>query len=282
MRIVPLLFCFITSIFSFLNAQNCRVFTLENSGEKGRLLRTEIYENDLLVKLNNFNEVGDLSFTITHKYNDDKALTERIQTYKGQYEFDLIRQYTYDTEGRKIGELFGNNRTGKWGSYRFSYNMYNDLDTIFIYQKNGDLTHLRVFDLQYDSLNNKTVEAVRYIDLEEEESSVEKIFSYQINAKENSELTLTKDAKGELVSSEKIYFNNFEKPIKSIYKYGDSEELIVVSKYNERQNLLQMEDFENGRSVLITKYVYDEKGRRTKKIYLHENGKKNGEIYEWY
>lgn len=279
MRFLFLLAVFLNTLNVF--AQNCRVFALTQAGEKGILLRTEIYREEQLLTLNSFDDKGNLAFTLKHEYTDSGQLSGRVQTFKGEHEFDLIRRYTYDDTGRKTGELFGNNRTGKWGSYRYSYNANDDLDTIFIYQKNGDLTHLRVFDIEYDEEKRKIRETVSFVELEIEEVRVEKIFTYAYNQAARSMLTMTLDAEGNFISSEEIQKNPDRRILKSILKYGE-DELVIRNYYDSQGRLARTEDRAQDKLVLTTRYGYDARGKLLSKTFIHAKGKKNGEIYEWY
>jgi len=182
MRLI--LFCFWLLLSLQNQAQIYRVHEIQENGSQGRLLRVETYQNGHLIQSDNYQPNGEIAFTITQKYEND-LLIERIKTMKIDHEFDLIRQFNYDFEGRKVGELFGNNRTGKWGSFRFIYNAQGDIEMVSIYEKNGDLSRKGIYTYTYDTEGRKTTETRRDMDIETEDITYSNSYTYEYSTNSN-------------------------------------------------------------------------------------------------
>lgn len=133
-----------------LHAQTARVYRLDANGQRANLLRTETYENGRLLKKVSYLPDGRKHKGYTYEYDARGNVTEEIKTNLDGHEWDHIRQYEYDDQDRRIGQLHGNNLTGKWGSKRFLFDGNDHLETIKHYRKNGRHYKDTRFQNQYD------------------------------------------------------------------------------------------------------------------------------------
>ena len=265
-------------LFFFLQnqAQIYRIYEIQEDGSMGRLIRVETYEDGHLVQSDNYQPNGKIAFTITQKY-ESGLMTKQIKTMKIDHEFDLIWEYTYDFEGRKIGELFGNNRTGKWGSFRFVYNAQSDIETVLIYEKNGDLSRKGIYTYVYDAQGRKTSEVRRDIELETEDVKYSNSIIYEYSSDSNEIKTIEKDVDENIVCTDIIIKNKQGKlTSKTIQMVGFSTTQIKYFYQNNR--LVKEEEYRNGKRSLTTTYRYFSGGQLREKKYRYANGKFGGEI----
>ncbi len=263
-----------------LNAfgQAVKVYEIKQNGARGVLNRTEIYRNNQLIQLNQFDEERQLNFVIKKTYNTQNQLVKEVKTFKKGHEYDLITEYYYDSEGRKSGILRGNNLTGKWYSEGYSYNPQNDVDTIFYYQKNGDLTKIRVFQYEYDNQSRKTKMTRTDIDLEMDEELSQSSFFYEYNGQGFSQKTIEKDENGTTNFMELLTNTSFDKPKTIILELKGVPTMKTDYSYNSRQKLLRTIDYENGTRTMTTTYKYNSRGKKIEERFKTKSGY-GGEIY---
>lgn len=271
-----LLFLLLNNI---VTAQTFRVFEITPAGKLGSLLRTETYVADHLVRSQHYAADGTLHYEVNYDYDAAGHLTDRVQTFKKDHEFDLIRQYDHDEQGRKIGELFGNNRTGKWGSYRFNYNPQGDLDTVFVYQKNGELSNLRTFDITYDTTNRKVSERIDHVDLDPEETERGLTFNYQYSADGRTTTVTEIDAQGQVNSVETTTLNEQGKPTTVTITMRAEPPLKTQYRYNQRGYVIEIREFTDNKPSLTTTQQFNDQGIRVEKKYRFADGTYGGERY---
>lgn len=275
---ITILLCFCLLITVQIQGQSYHVYEIQEDGSQGRLLRIETYQNGYLVQSDNYQSNGKIAFTLTQKYEND-LMTSRIKTMKIDHEFDLIREYTYDIEGRKIGELFGNNRTGKWGSFRFTYNGQGDIETVLIYEKNGDLSRKGIYTYEYDVQERKTSEARRDIDLETDDLTHSNSFTYEYSSNLNQTKTIEKDPDGNVVFTELLTKNsNQQASSKTIQMAGFLP--ATIKYFYENNRVVKEEEYRKGKLTLTTTYHYFSDGQLMEKKYRYANGKFDGEIWK--
>ncbi|MEM6320888.1 MAG: hypothetical protein AAF960_24695 [Bacteroidota bacterium] len=262
-----------------LSAQTYQVFEWTPTEGQGPILRLETYENDQLTQTKFFGEQTRLTSTIRWAYNDLGLLKERKQTFYETTEYDLIRQYTYDDEGRKIGELFGNNRTGKWGSFRYSYNANGDVDTIAVYQKNGDLTDYRIMEYTYDSTGRKTIERRLHQKASSGKVTVKTIIEYNYPDSRTVKTTF-KDADGQLISEEVIRRTDFGEIALQQMTFPDLGTVKTLHFYNKKKQLIRTEEYDGERLVKKIIYEYGTNGKIFKKRITDAERRQTGEVYK--
>ncbi|MEM1123668.1 MAG: hypothetical protein AAGJ18_24735 [Bacteroidota bacterium] len=270
---------FFLSVFQVLQAQTYQVFAVNENGERGQILRIESYENDHPVLIRHFGTQTQPTTTIQKKYTEKGLLEERKQTFHEETPYDLIRQYTYDENGQKIGELFGNNRTGKWGSFRYRYNAFGDVDTIFVFQKNGDLTDLRTVDYMYDEQERIIQETRKNIRL-----STGKILSttgitYEYPDRYTTK-TAIKDEDNQPISTEVVRKTFFGAIAETTIDLPNVGNLRTVNTYDNRKLLIKQEDFESGSLIKTTTFKYDAERNLNSKKMVMADGSMSGERYQ--
>ena len=201
---MKLLFTIILSsfLFSSVSAQNIHIYEIKLDGTKGKLIRMEDYRNSNSTEVSHYDENKQLSFVLSMRYNDKKQLVKEVKTFKNKHEYDLITEYYYDSYGRESGILKGNNLTGKWYSERYLYNTNNDLDTVFFYEKNGDLTRILVHQYEYDSQKRKIKLVRKNMDIEMDEEINRSITEYEYNGSGFDEKIIEKNEKGIIIYQE--------------------------------------------------------------------------------
>ena len=120
-----------------LHAQTARVYRLDADGNRAHLLRTETYDQGRLAEKVSYLTDGRPHKGYTYEYDERGNVVEEIKTNLDGHEWDHIRQYEYDEQNRRIGQLHGNNLMGYWGSKRFLYDANGNLATIGHYRKSG-------------------------------------------------------------------------------------------------------------------------------------------------
>jgi len=273
MRLI--LFCFWLLLSLQNQAQIYRVHEIQENGSQGRLLRVETYQNGHLIQSDNYQPNGEIAFTITQKYEND-LLIERIKTMKIDHEFDLIRQFNYDFEGRKVGELFGNNRTGKWGSFRFIYNAQGDIEMVSIYEKNGDLSRKGIYTYTYDTEGRKTTETRRDMDIETEDITYSNSYTYEYSTNSNQMKIIEKAPNGEVVFTEIITSNSDDKPSSKIIQMTGFSPMKIKYFYDKNRPSKE-EEYRNDKRSMTTTYRYFSDGQLMEKKYRYANGKFGGE-----
>lgn len=262
--------------FENLNGQNYKIFELANNGQQGLLLRIESYDSGRLLLQNVYDDKGKKIYAIDQVY-ENGLLKKKVKTFFVEYPYDLVNEYSYDEDGQKTGELFGNNRSGKWGSYRFYYNQKGDFERIDIYQKNGDLTHHRHFKYKYDDTGRILEEIREYEDIEEEETNQEAKITYTYPSKNIIETNYF-DAQNTLLFTEINTYDTAGKPLKTVNKIDgetNSQEFI----YDNLGQIKTIKEFSNNRAYRTIHNEYSHDSIRTKQIIYYANGKKEGEVY---
>lgn len=258
--------------------QTMRVYSIKEKGTKGQLIRTEKHQNEQLIEQNQYNEKGELAYIISKTYNAKNLLVKEVKRFKIGHEYDLITEYDYDSEGRKINKLSGNNRTGKWSSEGYDYNANGDLATIYFYQKNGDLTNSRLFEYSYNSTGQKTKVVRTDMDLEmdEETSKSTSLYEYKI---ENFDVKITeKDENGLIIFTEWQKNNTANQPKVIQYELPTLPKSKTVYHYNKNGKCYKEVTYENEVIITTTNFKYDNKGRLIEKKYKTQNSY-GGEIY---
>jgi hypothetical protein len=258
--------------------QNISIYKIEADGKKGQLSRVNTYENSQLTKVRQYDEKGRLEFVIVNTYNDKKELVKEVKTFKSDHEYDLVKEYYYDSEGRKSGLLGGNNLTGKWYSERYLYNAKSDIDTVFYYQKNGDLINVLVHEYEYDEQGRKVKLLQRNIDVEMEEEKNTSVFIYQYNRNGFDEKIIEKDEKGIVIYEEWQTNTASGKPKIVEYKMLDLIKSKTVYFYNSKGKLSKKVEYIDGVLAVTATYKYNNKGKITEERFKTKNGY-NGEIY---
>lgn len=271
--------CSLCLISLGLNGQTFQVFSIKNNEIERNLLRLETYESGRLVQQRLFGERTQPLSTIQLKYNKKGALEERKQTFHEETAYDLIRQYTYDEEGLKTGELFGNNRTGKWGSFRYSYTALGAVDTTFIFQKNGDLTDLRITDYTYDEQQRKVQELRYHKKVVSGKITLNTTITYEYLTKNTIRTTISQP-NDVLISTEVVRKTDFNKIAESIITLPNMGALRLVNFYDDRQQVIKTEEFENDVLIKTTTYQYDQKDQLKNKKFIYSNGEVAGEHYK--
>jgi hypothetical protein len=269
-----LIFCLIQATAI---SQNVRVYSINKNGAKGQLIWTEKHQNEQLIERSQYNENGQLAYVISKTYNAENLLIKEVKRFKIGYEYDLITEFDYDSEGRKINKLSGNNRTGKWSSEGYDYNVKGDLATIYFYQKNGDLTNSRIFEYSYNSNGEKT-KAIRIdmdLEMDEETSRSTSLYEYKVD---NYDQKITeKDENNDVIFTEWLTNNADNQPEIIEYKLPDFPKSKTIYNYNNGKCYKQIE-YIDGKITTTTSFKYDNKGRVIEKKYKTQNGY-GGEIY---
>ncbi len=273
-------FCFFFMFWSFMTiGQVFNVYALTDAKGQGPLLREETYENNQLISLTRFDRDGQPNYTIQKKYNDQGWLTKQIQTFHEEYEYDLIKQYTYDEKGNKTGELFGNNRTGKWGSYRYHYNPYGAIDTVYIYQKNGDLTNLRIFDFTYDAQGEVIVEKRWNKSLVTDSLIPEGSIYYEYPGANRIKITI-RNAEGEIVFIEDKQLTTSGLPKQITTTTPGYATIKEVHFYDSTRQKIKTIEYVGSKLSKTTTYRYNESGIRVEQCYLYPDGTYGGTLYK--
>ena len=105
---------------------------------------------DRIVEAQYFDPDGAIVRRNRRTYDGRGRLLREVSTSFRGHEWDAIREYTYDGEVL-VGMLFGNNRTGRWGSEGYVYNDRGDLTAVEHFRKNGVLGYRTRHDLCYDA-----------------------------------------------------------------------------------------------------------------------------------
>lgn len=266
-------------VHTVATAQTYRVFSIRPDGKQGTLLRSEHYEQGQVVHAQHYTSDGALNYEIRYQYDDNRQLSKRVQTFKKDHEFDLIRQYTYNDAGRKSGELFGNNRTGKWGSYRYNYNPQGDIDTVFIYQKNGELTHLRVYELTYDAQDRKLTEREQTVALETDEVKQGTAFLYEYSPDGRRQKVLEQNAQEQIVMSTTTTFYANRLPQSVVIKIPEQDAVRMEYQYRADGQIEEVRDLKAGKLAMVTTHKYDANGILIEKKYRYADGRYGGERY---
>jgi len=225
-----------------------------------------------------FNEKSELLYTVRRNYNAQNLLIKEIKTFKQGHEYDLITEYDYDSEGRKINKLSGNNRTGKWYSEGYDYNENGDLSTIYFYQKNGDLTKKRVFEYVYNSEGKKTKSTQIDIDLEMDEETNRSVSLYEYNGENFDIKTIEKDQNGQIIFTE-WRTNNLNNQLKIVeYQLPDFPKSKTIYSYNKNGKCFKKVEYETAKIIRTTTYKYNSKGKIVEEKYKTNNGY-GGKIY---
>jgi hypothetical protein len=270
-----LIFCLIQATAI---GQNIRVYAINKTGAKGQLIRTEKHQNEQLVEQKQYNEKGELAYIISKTYNTQNLLIKEVKRFKIGHEYDLITEYDYDSEGRKINKLSGNNRTGKWSSEGYDYNANGDLATIYFYQKNGDLTNSRIFEYSYDSTGQKTKVVRTDMDLEMEEEMNRSTTFYEYKVEGFDIKMIEKDENGLVIFTEWRTDNTANQPKIIEYKLPDFPKSKTIYHYNKNEKCSKEVAYENGIITMTTNFKYDSKSRIIEKKYKTQNNY-GGEIY---
>jgi|GEM_PF-3217226 len=263
---------------SFANAQSIKTFAIDKLGKKDYLLKTEFFENGNLVRSNQLNQEGQIESTTRYFYTNE-LLTKTTKTFKIGHEYDYISEYAYDEQGRKIHQLKGNNLTGKWNSLGYNYNAKGLVDTVYFYQKNGDLTAKTVVNYQYNDEGQPTsIQKTKLTFPEQSRSfhSSEKITRPDPNTKIVQQL----DENGAIIQTEQYTYNGTLLLEESIEIPG-MPRLITKYSYNQRKRLTQSKAYSGDQLDFSISYEYDSKGRLIKKIYRHANNSFSGECLEY-
>lgn len=261
-------------------SQDVRVYSINKNGTKGQLLRTEKYQKEQLVEQRQYNEKGELAYIISKTYNAQNLLIKEVKRFKIGHEYDLITEFDYDSEGRKINKLSGNNRTGKWSSEGYDYNANGDLATIYFYQKNGDLTNSRTFEYSYNTEGQKTKVIRTDIDLEMDEETNQSTTLYEYNIEGFEVKTTEKDKDGLVVFTE-WRTNNMDKQPKIIqYELPTLPKFKTVYYYNKNGKCSKEVTYESGTVQTTTDFKYDSRGRIIEQKYNIQNNY-GGEIYTY-
>lgn len=260
-------------------AQSYQVFASNKQGNSGAILRIETYEEERLIEIRQFGEKTQPTTTIKQQFDKQGRLIERKQTFHEETEYDLIRQYTYDDEGRKIGELFGNNRTGKWGSFRYSYTAVGAIDTIFVFQKNGELTDLRIFEYVYSETQQKLKEFRVHRKIATGKNTLKTIIEYAYPDTLTTRITC-KNAAGDLLSGEILQRTSFGEILEETIILPTLGTVKTINKYNQRQQLTQTKELENDQLIRTISYQYNNKGQIRQKTIKNADGTINGELYK--
>ena len=270
-------------IFSFLMFAECLlsqqyfVYSIGSSGQKKALIRRAFYRNGLIEIKDFVQPDGNISLSVNYKYDHDNRLVKQIERHSGEAPFDIIREFNYNQKGQKTGELFGNNRTGKWGSYRFSYDKSERLDSTFIYAKNGDLIGYRVSEFVLDDTNRLVAEVRKRVDLKGK-SFITGVLEYEYLDKNRSKIT-TISADGSIVMIEDITVNDFQKPKKIISAVEEATKNITFCYYDDKRRLEREENFRNGTTESTVDYKYDLNGILVETKYTYPDGTFSGEIH---
>lgn len=258
--------------------QTVSIYSINKNGSKGQLTRTETYQNKQLIELNQYEASGELEFTMTKTYNAQQQLIKEVKSIKKGHEYDLIKEFDYDSKGRKIYTLFGNNRTGKWSSEGYSYNVNEDVDTIFFYQKNGDLTTIRVFDYTYNKDDKKVKIIQKNIDLETDEETIESTSIYDYN-KQNFDIIISElDEKGTIIYKEWITNNADNQPKIMEYELPDFPKIKKTYYYNTNKKTYKIIESTGDEQTMKITFKYNGQGKLIEKKYLTQNNY-SGEIY---
>ncbi len=270
-----ILFCF---LLSSISAQNVHIYEIQSNGAKGRLLRMEEFQDKQLTTISQYDENKTLEFVISNRYDDKKQLIKEVKTLKKEHEYDLITEYYYNSEGRKSGVLRGNNLTGKWYSERYLYNANNDLDTIFYYQKNGDLTSILVHQYEYDAQKREVKLIRKNMDTEMDEEINRSIFQYEYNGSNFDKKITEKDEKGIIVYQEWINNTSSGQPQSVSYKMQDFPTFKTVYSYNSSKKLSKKVKYSDEKLSTTTFYKYNSSGKIIQEKSKTTNGY-YGEIY---
>ncbi len=276
MRVFPIL---LISFLSFsLNAQQYYVYSISSEGQKKELIRKENYKNGLIAKKEFVGEDGVVNYFVRYFYNADDQLIKQIETYTSDRPYDIVREFSHDEKGRKVGELFGNNRTGKWGFYRFTYDASNRLDSTFVFAKNGDLTGYRLTEFIMDSDGNLTSEIRKKRSVEDSKSRITGVMLYEQLAP-NRLKTITQAYDGSIVMIEDVLMNEQQNPTKIIKATEEEHKEIIFYYYDKNNRLNRSENFLNGEPESTTTYKYDSNDLLIETRYQFSNGAFSGEIY---
>ena len=83
-------------------------------------------------------------------------VTREVATLFDDHEYDLIKEYAYDGEGRVVNLLTGNNRSGRWGSEGYVYDAHGHLERVDHFRKDGSLAYETRFALEHDGAGRLT------------------------------------------------------------------------------------------------------------------------------
>lgn len=271
-----LFWAFFYFIIGTVTGQTYQIYKLQTDNSKGHLMRTEVYKNNLLHLKTTYNEDGKRLYAIDQAYEND-LLKKKVKTFFVEFPYDLVSEYNYDEQGRLTGELFGNNLTGKWGSYRYEYNEYDKIKWVDIYQKNGDLTHRRHYKYTYNN-NQQVVETLRlYEDLEFEEITQENKTLYQYPTSNTTVITYYDTANKEILKETNI--EDAQGRCVQSTTIVDSEYLDEKFTYNKKGQIVKIEELLNHQPHRTINNQYNENGIRIRQTIQYANGKKEGEIY---
>lgn len=259
-------------------AQTYQILTIIPDSGRGLLQRVEEYEQERLIKRITFGKSGAALSTLRQSYTSQGLLEKSIQTFHEDYDYDLIREYTYNANGQKTGELFGNNRTGKWGSHRFEYDAQGQVHIKNIYQKNGDNTHQQIYDYQYDAQSRVVVEKRSMKDLETGEVQVNNLIYYSY-PQPNRQLTIIKDGMGKIILSEEKNQLHSKRQHIHIIQLGDTDQIKEIITFNSKEQVIQKEEYLNNEFQKSTTFSYDANGIKVLEKYQFPDGTFGGVKY---
>ena len=260
---MKLFFTVILSCFLLFSAsgQNIHIYQINLNGTKGKLIRMESYSSNNLREVSQYDENEKLTFVLSKRYNNKKQLIKEVKTFKKEHEYDLITEYYYDSEGRKSGILKGNNRYGKWSSERYIYNTNNDLDSVFFYEKNGDLTRMLIHQYEYDAQKKKTKLVRKNMDVEMDEEISRSNFQYEYDGSGFNEKITEKDKEGIIIYQEWRKSTSSGLPLSITYKMQDFPEFKTEYTYNSNKRLSKKVEYSDGKLSATTYYKYNSKGK---------------------
>ncbi len=272
------LFIAFISVPLFASSQQYYVYSISPKGAKETLTRKEKYENGLLTKKEFVTPSGSVSFEVKFKYDAFRQMTKRVETHFEETPFDIIREFTYDQKGRKSGELFGNNRTGKWGSYRFTYDDQDRLDSTYVYAKNGDLIGYRIAEFSFNSSATKAIETRKNIELDGGLSQITSVIIRETLGKQRVKTT-TQTADGAIVMIEDVFTNLNDLPVKKAIAVEAGKKEILFLYYDTQNRLKRTENFISGTPESTAHYRYDANDILIEKRFEFADGFFSGEIF---
>ncbi len=225
--------------------------TYWKSQGKEQLIEAKYYEKGKMYRSATFDKKDGRQLTSTdYDYNQQGLLKRKITNHDGKW--DVVQHFTYNTDGSLQHVLFGNNRTGVWGSKSYHYNSKGDIEEVNYFRKNGNPFYTEKIKHQYNN-QDSILEEYRYREYPDKDQVD---FVYKIkNEYQNGELvkTLYLDYQDKIDYGIVFkYYNHGKKKQETYLNKGGAISSYVVYEYPD-SNTIREKSYTSSNQVSSTK-----------------------------
>lgn len=243
-----------------------------------------------ILKVERFNRQGNCSQVTKYRagsvksvtkftYDAENRLKKSVENHDNSW--DYIQEFDYDSRGNLSFLLWGNNRTGVWGSHQMIFDQYNNILRKDFHLKNGTLDYSLAYEYEYDENGKVLSEKSMRVPAGGRKPRLNYYNTYEYDQAGNRTKVNTLDETGRITDYYAYQFSGKRKTKESYYEGGV---LIYASTFTYQGGKITKKiTTESGRTS-TTIYSYNKYGLLTSEITTAYNGAKSGlrKFYSYY